>query len=73
VRTKISLTQLDCGCFRYCDSCTDNQPSDSDLEFSRSIAESFGEAWFDWRHWNATEFSATRIHYAGHQRQDRQP
>lgn len=66
MRTKIALTQLDCGCFRYCDSCTDNKPSDSDLEFSRSIAESLGEAWFDGGHWHATEFSAVRILDGGH-------
>ena len=63
--TNHALTQLDCGCLRYCDSCIDNQPSDSDLEFSRSIAESFGEAWFDWGHWHATEFSAIHIQDTG--------
>lgn len=66
MRTKHALTQLDCGCFRYCDSCTDNKPSASDLEFSRAIAESLGEAWFDWGHWHATEFSTVRILDAGH-------
>jgi hypothetical protein len=63
MRAKIARApdRLECGCFRYCDSCTDNTPSDTDLEFSRSIAESFGEAWFDSGQWNATDFSRVRI------------
>ena len=72
MRTKVAPAQLDCGCFRYCDSCTDSNPSDSDLEFSRSIAERLGEAWFDWGHWHATEFSAVCIQDAGHERSKEQ-
>lgn len=68
MKTKLAPAQLDCGCFRYCDSCTDTRPSDPDLEFSRLIAESFGEAWFDWGHWNTTEFSVVRIQDKGHSR-----
>lgn len=51
-----SPVQLSCGCYRYCDN-DEHEPSGSDLEFSRSLAERFGEAWFDLSYWQAGEFS----------------
>lgn len=52
-------TQLECGCYRYCDACLDEKPlSSADLEFSRRLFDCFGEGWFDVRCWSAAEFSA---------------
>ena len=57
-----SLEQLDCGCFRYCDHCTDSRPRTDDIvEFSRDLADFLGEGWSDWDRWEATELTATEL------------
>ena len=58
-----TLEQLDCGCYRYCDSCTDSRPTDSDLiHFSRNLTQFLGEAWCDWGHWEATELNSLNFY-----------
>jgi hypothetical protein len=57
-----SLEQLPCGCYRYCDSCSDSAPCEDDIVgFARALQEHFGEAWFDSERWDATELSSLSL------------